>query len=120
LRDLGLTLESRKAPLDVVVVDSIREDTHRELDRLAICRALRNTPGECHSSPRTPRTVSRYREDFISAAEETELAPIFAGVEFSNFEMRGVVRKRRVAFFGASLRPLATRRPGRYPTSCVR
>lgn len=43
-----------------------------------------------------------YREDFISAAEETELAAHIAGVEFSNFEMRGVVAKRRVAFFGAS------------------
>ena len=43
-----------------------------------------------------------YREDFISAAEETELAAHIAGVEFSNFEMRGLVAKRRVAFFGAS------------------
>ena len=43
-----------------------------------------------------------YREDFISAAEETELAAHIAGVEFSSFEMRGLVAKRRVAFFGAS------------------
>ena len=44
----------------------------------------------------------RYRDDFISAAEEASLAQAIAGVEFSNFEMRGVVARRRVAFFGAS------------------
>jgi alkylated DNA repair dioxygenase AlkB len=43
-----------------------------------------------------------YREDFITAAEEAELAGHIASVEFSNFEMRGVVARRRVAFFGAS------------------
>jgi len=52
-------------------------------------------------APDTPDGF-RYREDFISAVEETELAAHIAGVEFSNFEMRGVVAKRRVAFFGAS------------------
>jgi alkylated DNA repair dioxygenase AlkB len=43
-----------------------------------------------------------YRDDFISAAEEAALIADIARVEFSNFEMRGVVARRRVAFFGAS------------------
>jgi alkylated DNA repair dioxygenase AlkB len=41
-----------------------------------------------------------YRDDFIGAAEEAELLDHIARVEFSNFEMHGVVAKRRVAFFG--------------------
>jgi alkylated DNA repair dioxygenase AlkB len=41
-----------------------------------------------------------YRDDFITREEETRLAEEVAGVEFSNFEMRGVVARRRVAFFG--------------------
>jgi hypothetical protein len=41
-----------------------------------------------------------YRDDFITRDEETRLAEEVAGVEFSNFEMRGVVARRRVAFFG--------------------
>jgi hypothetical protein len=52
-------------------------------------------------TPDTPPGF-QYRDDFISAAEETALAAHIAGVEFSNFAMRGVVAKRRVAFFGAS------------------
>jgi alkylated DNA repair dioxygenase AlkB len=73
-------------------------------------------------APDTPDGF-RYREEFISAAEEAELAAHIAGVQFANFEMRGVVARRRVAFFGASydkgdapappipdfLRPLLTR-----------
>jgi alkylated DNA repair dioxygenase AlkB len=43
-----------------------------------------------------------YRHDFISADEEASLAGEIARVEFSNFEMRGVVARRRVAFFGRS------------------
>jgi alkylated DNA repair dioxygenase AlkB len=43
-----------------------------------------------------------YRSDFISADEEASLAGEIARVEFSNFEMRGVVARRRVAFFGRS------------------
>src|ERR671912_64580 len=43
-----------------------------------------------------------YRDDFISVAEETLLAAEIAHVEFSTFEMRGVVARRRVAFFGRS------------------
>jgi len=52
-------------------------------------------------APDTPDGF-RYREDFIGTAEEAELAAHIAGVQFANFEMRGVVAKRRVAFFGAS------------------
>jgi alkylated DNA repair dioxygenase AlkB len=44
----------------------------------------------------------RYRDGFITAEEEASLAAEIARVEFSNFEMRGVVARRRVAFFGRS------------------
>ena len=44
----------------------------------------------------------RYREAFISCAEERELLDRIGGVEFAAFEMRGVVARRRVAFFGAA------------------
>jgi alkylated DNA repair dioxygenase AlkB len=43
-----------------------------------------------------------YRPDFISAGEEVELIEAIEDVEFSTFEMRGVVARRRVAFFGRS------------------
>ena len=43
-----------------------------------------------------------YRENFITADEEAGLAGEIARVEFSTFEMRGVVARRRVAFFGKS------------------
>lgn len=43
-----------------------------------------------------------YRDDFISVEEESRLAAAIAGIEFSSFEMRGVVARRRVAFFGRS------------------
>src|SRR3954468_773021 len=43
-----------------------------------------------------------YRADFVTAAEEGQLAEAIAKVEFSTFEMRGVVARRRVAFFGRS------------------
>ena len=43
-----------------------------------------------------------YRSDFISAQEEAELIEAIRSVEFSAFEMRGVVARRRVAFFGSS------------------
>lgn len=42
----------------------------------------------------------RYREDFITADEEAALDHDIAGIEFATFEMRGVVARRRVAFFG--------------------
>jgi alkylated DNA repair dioxygenase AlkB len=44
----------------------------------------------------------RYREQFLTADEESHLAAEIAGVEFSTFEMRGVVARRRVAFYGQS------------------
>ena len=44
----------------------------------------------------------RYAPDFITAAEEAALVAVLTGVSFSNFAMRGVVARRRVAFFGAS------------------
>jgi hypothetical protein len=73
-------------------------------------------------SPDTPAGFL-YRDEFISPAEEAALLEHIAQLEFSNFEMRGVVARRRVAFFGASydenagparpipqfLRPLMTR-----------
>ena len=43
-----------------------------------------------------------YRPGFISAQEEVELIEAIKDVEFSTFEMRGVVARRRVAFFGSS------------------
>jgi alkylated DNA repair dioxygenase AlkB len=44
----------------------------------------------------------QYRDDFIDRDEESALVDHINTVEFANFEMRGVVAKRRVAFFGAS------------------
>jgi alkylated DNA repair dioxygenase AlkB len=44
----------------------------------------------------------RYEPGFLSVEEERRLAASIAGVEFSEFEMRGVVARRRVAFFGAA------------------
>jgi alkylated DNA repair dioxygenase AlkB len=43
-----------------------------------------------------------YRNDFITVHEEALLAGEIARLEFSSFEMRGVVARRRVAFFGQS------------------
>jgi hypothetical protein len=43
-----------------------------------------------------------YREEFITPAEEAALVAHINAIEFANFEMRGVIAKRRVAFFGAS------------------
>jgi alkylated DNA repair dioxygenase AlkB len=43
-----------------------------------------------------------YRDDFLTAEEEASLIADVARVEFSTFEMRGVVARRRVAFFGSS------------------
>jgi len=45
-----------------------------------------------------------YREDFITEADERVLLDAIADVAFSDFEMRGVVARRRVAFFGQSVR----------------
>jgi alkylated DNA repair dioxygenase AlkB len=43
-----------------------------------------------------------YRPDFISSEEEAQLIEHIGLVQFSAFEMRGVVARRRVAFFGNS------------------
>ena len=43
-----------------------------------------------------------YREDFITEADERVLLEAIAVIAFSDFEMRGVVARRRVAFFGHS------------------
>jgi hypothetical protein len=43
-----------------------------------------------------------YRDNFISAEGERALIEEITGVTFSNFELRGVVARRRVAFFGQS------------------
>jgi alkylated DNA repair dioxygenase AlkB len=43
-----------------------------------------------------------YRRDFVTSAEESALVEDISRVEFSLFEMRGVVARRRVAFFGKS------------------
>jgi alkylated DNA repair dioxygenase AlkB len=43
-----------------------------------------------------------YRDDFVTTRDEADLVDAIAGVEFSTFEMRGVVARRRVAFFGRS------------------
>ena len=45
-----------------------------------------------------------YRENFITEAEERVLLDAIGHVAFSDFEMRGVVARRRVAFFGQSVR----------------
>jgi hypothetical protein len=43
-----------------------------------------------------------HRGEFITIDEEAGLVDDIGRVEFSNFEMRGVVARRRVAFFGRS------------------
>src|SRR5215204_6538050 len=43
-----------------------------------------------------------YRETFITEADERVLLDAIAGVTFSDFTMRGVAARRRVAFFGQS------------------
>ena len=44
----------------------------------------------------------RYEEAFLTREEEAALLEQVRGVTFANFEMRGVIARRRVAFFGAS------------------
>ena len=43
-----------------------------------------------------------YRPEFITPDDEVSLAEQIARLEFSTFEMRGVIARRRVAFFGRS------------------
>ncbi len=47
-------------------------------------------------------TGFHYRPDFITRSDETALVAAIGAVTFADFEMRGVVAKRRVAFFGES------------------
>jgi len=42
----------------------------------------------------------RYEDGFLTPDDAAALAVQIAGLTFSNFEMRGVVARRRVAFFG--------------------
>jgi alkylated DNA repair dioxygenase AlkB len=58
-------------------------------------------PGSPLFGPDVPAGF-RYRPDFVTADEEAALAAEIARVEFAAFEMRGVIAKRRVAFFGRS------------------
>ena len=44
----------------------------------------------------------QYRDDFITSEDERVLAEEIARLEFATFEMRGVIARRRVAFFGRS------------------
>jgi alkylated DNA repair dioxygenase AlkB len=44
----------------------------------------------------------QYRDDFITAEHEAQLAEAIGRVQFSNFELRGFVARRRVAFFGGA------------------
>lgn len=44
----------------------------------------------------------QYRDEFITIEEEASVAEEIGRLEFANFEMRGVVARRRVAFFGRS------------------
>ena len=44
----------------------------------------------------------QYRDNFITEADERVLLDAIGHVAFSDFEMRGVVARRRVAFFGQS------------------
>jgi alkylated DNA repair dioxygenase AlkB len=43
-----------------------------------------------------------YRDDFITREAESGLVASIGELEFSTFEMRGVVARRRVAFFGST------------------
>jgi alkylated DNA repair dioxygenase AlkB len=52
-----------------------------------------------------------YRSDFITRDEEERLAAEIGRLEFSTFEMRGVVARRRVLFFGRSYDSGATATP---------
>src|SRR5438552_3537290 len=47
-------------------------------------------------------TGFHYRANFITEVEEQALLGAVADITFSDFEMRGVVARRRVAFFGES------------------
>src|SRR5437764_2531012 len=42
----------------------------------------------------------QYRDGFITTGEEASLLEHIAHIQFGTFEMRGIVARRRVAFFG--------------------
>ena len=44
----------------------------------------------------------RYRDDFITRDQESTLVDEIGRTPFSDFEMHGVIARRRVAFFGAT------------------
>ena len=52
-----------------------------------------------------------YRRDFLTGEEEAALVREIERIEFAEFEMRGVVARRRVAFFGVSYRSAAAAAP---------
>jgi alkylated DNA repair dioxygenase AlkB len=60
-----------------------------------------NTAVQLFETNRLPEGF-QYRTDFISGDEQRMLVSAIERIEFSTFEMRGVVARRRVAFFGAS------------------
>ena len=53
----------------------------------------------------------QYQDNFITSDDEVRLADEIASIEFSTFEMRGVVARRRVAFFGRSYDAAAASTP---------
>jgi alkylated DNA repair dioxygenase AlkB len=52
-----------------------------------------------------------YRADFITVEEEGQLTDEIARLEFAAYEMRGVVARRRVAFFGRAYDKTAPEAP---------
>jgi len=68
--------------------------------------AERTTPphAEATDASRARATPSgfHYREHFITEVEEQVLVDAISHIAFSDFQMRGVVARRRVAFFGQS------------------
>ena len=65
-----------------------------------------STPGRASARPglfgRHAPSGFHYQDAFVDEVEERALLDAIAGVAFSDFEMRGVVARRRVAFFGQS------------------
>src|SRR4051812_48869655 len=78
-------------------------------DRIDRSGQVRTAPCDTGSMAGSPGLFAQdvpsgfhYREGFITEGEEQVLVEAIAGVPFSEFEMRGVVARRRVAFFGPS------------------
>ena len=49
-----------------------------------------------------------YRDDFLSEDEERELAGVIATIAFDSYQMRGVVARRRVKFYGRAYDDIAS------------